>query len=415
MKRLLAVLCAFLIGAPAYAGPPAIPPSAPFSNANATPCVYNWTPASLPKWRKALANQQNGLGTAGAARILFLGDSLAKGIGAGTDGAGLVNGLLYSRSANVAKKLSGVGITTKQSSFLGQGGTIFSAATIKTFNPYLTFTTADWSVAVANGIPGGGWFQESSSATSSLVFSPPEAWDTAIIYYSTNNTGLATFSATINDGTTPTSINTNVAVSFGATTITANTGAGVHTLSIARTSGGALYFNGALLYDSTNRGTVQVINAGASGSYSADFLSTAQSGNPYNIYNAIPTLAPSLTEFILGGNDANTGVSVATFTANMQTIITKLLATGDVILHVESPFQTTTGGSAQISLATQQAYNAAIIGLGYANGIPVVDDTCRLTSWPVSNAAGEQYDSLHLNNIGYGDVADVDYRVLVTP
>ena len=130
----------------------------------------------------------------------------------------------------------------------------------------------------------------------------------------------------------------------------------------------------------------------------------------WNTANALATLVPDLVVIQLGTNDLNTGVSVATYTANMQDIITKAQAAGaDVVLEVAT--NANAGGYGSDS--EREAYRQALIALGTFNGCMVVDHAARFGTWAQANALGLMRDSPHETEAGYADQAQALVNALV--
>lgn len=356
----------------------------------ATSGAYNFNPAYLPKWRKALAQVRAGTGRA---KVAMVGDSTTAGWGAGTGANGTDGARVKSAPYRLAEILARRGLNAKSNSFWGDANLGYTP--YQAYDPRVVIG-ASWSRGGATTVAPGGWLlRANTGVTTTTSFTPSDEVDTFDIYYVVN-TGNGTFTANIDGGATLATVDTSVGTpGIYKTTITATKGA--HTVNVQRTAGGAFYVVGIDAYDSTAR-DVAIWNLGAASWASADW---AVSTNAWNPAPGLTGIAPDLTLINLGINDwKDTPVSVSTYTTNLQTLITAAKAAGDVVLV--APFPSST---ARASVAQQAPFIDAIVSLGETNSCPVLSLTHRFTSWADANTVGYTYDALHPNALGYADVA----------
>ena len=118
---------------------------------------------------------------------------------------------------------------------------------------------------------------------------------------------------------------------------------------------------------------------------------------------SIATAAPHLTDIMLGTNDypAPTKTPIATFTANIQALITAAKASGDVRLLTPMPSSTSFA-----HLSDQADVMNALIGLASTNSIPLINLTTRFVDYTTLAANGfAAGDGVHPNNAGRTDIA----------
>src|SRR5690606_17658055 len=130
--------------------------------------------------------------------------------------------------------------------------------------------------------------------------------------------------------------------------------------------------------------------ASAHGFKADDFMPMSASYTPGN---RIASIAPHLTIIELGLNEYNTDTATATFKTNMQTLITRGLLTGDVMLVVSNP----PDDSVKQDWAS---YQAVMHELATENRIPIIDVTQRLVSYANATALGLVTNGLHPNRPG---------------
>lgn len=363
------------------------------------------TSQSLARWRKALANVRTGQGRA---KVACVGDSTTTGWGAGTSTNGLAGARAKSFPTYLASVLAGMGLPTNTNSIWGTanldngqtiGVLLYGDYDTRVVYPS-TFTSPSASPLVDS--LGGRLFRCASPNTSSLVFTPTGSIDTVNVHY-VKNSGNGTFTINFDGGATAATVDSNAAGALAAQNLTI--AAGAHDVRVQRSVGGTVFVVGIEAYLSTAP-AIDIWNMGAPGWKAGDW---AYSVNAWSPANAIQYANPDLTFINLGINDwKDTPTDIATYTTNMQTVITAAKSGGgSCILVVPFPSQTT-----RASVAQQASFVQAIYSLASANGCGVVDMTSRFASWDAANALGFAYNDLHPNSYGYADMAAAFARVL---
>lgn len=357
---------------------------------NAIPGVYNLKSSNTVKWRAALARAATG---GARATINCVGDSTTWGQGSGGSASTGVKAAAYPAAlASIIGQETG--FASQAQSWWGEGSTL---ATLPVSDPRVAFTGATARESLAS--VGGGMILLSAAGT--LAFTPSANVDTFDIWY-VKGTGNGTFSYSV-DGGSATNVNSNTTGGPSKVTVSAGS-SGSHTCTLTWVSGNC-HIIGMEGYLSTDK--VSVRNMGRASWTADDWDSTTASYSPLN---ALVSIAADLYIIDLGINDGKNGVSVADFSARMQTIITATKAVGDVALCVPAP-----SDSAIRSAAVQAEYAAAIYGLAQTNDLPLVDKDYRLISYTSGNAAGFYYDQTHLTGMGYRDVAMLTAKAIATP
>jgi len=356
--------------------------------------VYFRKPANLRRWQAALAKQRAGTYRP---RVAFIGDSKDYGYGAGTSSGNTWSDGAEPRSkiAHVVRLLNASGIPASRQSTFGTGGSA-TVAIKQAYDARLSEMSA-WGGGPISF--GGPMWQLSSTAAGGQrgTFTPEGSVDSFDVFWRIS-AGLAPIKVTI-DGTA-TVVDTLVtagAAGFGKKTISAGS-LGAHTINLYRDVAPAPHLIGIIARNSTVP-AIDILNGGVPGVTALFHTST---NGTWATANALATLACDLVIIQLGSNDLNTGVSVETYTANMQDIVTKAKVAGaDVVLEV--PTFGNAGGYG--TDAQREIFRQALIGLGATNGCIVVDHAARFGTWAQANALGLMKDAIHETEPGYADEA----------
>jgi len=167
---------------------------------------------------------------------------------------------------------------------------------------------------------------------------------------------------------------------------------GIHQINLVPNNDAQMFFGGIVAYDSTVP-AIDVIQTAVYGAVSSTFIPNT------NIYDQIPTLkfiAPDLTIIDLTINDSNSGTALATYQANLQTIITAAKVSGDVLLMVGPPSNTV-----QATNGTLDTYIAVLNTLGSNNRCSLVDLKAQWVSYANIQATFPYLDTLHPMTAGY--------------
>ncbi len=299
---------------------------------------------SLPHWSAALSAAR--LGTANA-RILCIGDSTTWGYLIGGPVPNSYPAQLATMAASTGNpSVSGLSVPDGSDSrwVIGAGWSSASEGAANTKSFYNT---------------GGG---------GALTFTTTVLSDSFYVYYlggagvGYNPSGSFTAQAT---GGSQVSVPYNASLSGGIyrALVTAASASATNSVSITVAAGNTAIIVGVEPFLST-KNQILVGNAGAVGTTTQNWDSTQPGGS----FSFISGTTPDLIIISLGINDAGSSVSVATYTANMQAIVTAAQATGaDVILSTMPPSQGTP------YTTYEPGYVTAIKSLATSNGLQVID------------------------------------------
>jgi lysophospholipase L1-like esterase len=350
-------------------------------------------PGRIPKWRRALGNVAAGVSNA---KVCIIGDSQVAGWGA--SGNVFVNARVAGWPAKMTQILRSCGLNASDASWMGDQNTFQQSTSLATYDPRITIGTG-W-VSGTGGLTFGA-YALTGSGSGVVSFSPTQTFDTIEVYWA-GYPGHGTFSIGVDGGAGLASVSTDVAASVVKTVVTCSRG--THTVDVARTGGGVVSLIGMRVYDSTVK-EISIIQGGWSGAASASWNDAAQ---PFSPKPVLQYIAPDLTIIALCGNDWHGSVAQATFSANIQALITAAQVSGDVILMTD----TNTNPATTKSYALQQPYLDTLCSLAASNGVPFVDIAYRWKSFEAANAAGWMSDQNHPSAAGYLEIAKLAASVV---
>ena len=360
--------------------------------------LYNISAITLPHWRAAVARVRSGTGRG---RLVVISDSTSTGAGAGSGGSTNTNNA-YSKSwVTQLSKLLSVYVPTNDNSFLGDQNIVGSGqqTNYNTYDPRVT-VGGGWSVATGIGGLGANFY--SCGSTGTVSFTPSGSIDSVTVWY-TLSPGLGSFTNNFDGGSSVGTINQNGTAGYTSTTYTAT--AGTHTFNMVWSSG-TLYLSGALAYLSTTP-AIDFYHSGWFSAFAAQFNNASTAYAPLS---ALPIVAPDLTIICLTINDSNASIPISTYTANIQAIITAAKLTGDCLLMVGAP-----SNSTQATNGTLATYVTALKGLAVLNNCGLIDISARWVSYAVTNPLMPYSDTLHPGAMGYQDIAQAVCQVLSAP
>lgn len=341
----------------------------------------NLDPSLLPNWRFAMSQVKKG---AANCRILVIGDSETIGVNA----AGAATPPNW--TAALAAALLDAKIPTNNNGFFGDSTGVGNLGVRSGTDPRIAI--GSWTSA-SPFTTGGAIFNATTTGTP-FVYTPGIPIDTFNVFYNTG-TGLGSWTITPT-GASATAINSNGTSLMNIATVTSPTVSPTNTVSLNFVSGGTVFMEGLEAYNS-KQASVNIMNAGWWGSNSTQWIA---SGAVFNPLATVGTIAAPLVIIRAGANDwkpsGSGGTSIATFTANIQQLISKAKATGDVVLAIDAP-------NTSVTQVIQEQYVQVLYSLAESNSIPLVDDFNRWISFAVSNAAGFYSDAVHPNGNGYLD------------
>lgn len=346
-------------------------------------------PASLRRTTAKLAQATAGQGSA---VIVGIGDSIMRGTksGDGTGGSDATQG--YRGVLNqLAALMTGSTLTVNAESVFGYGGYEQAFAT---YDNRITVTGA-FNQGAGGGIQSGGGQIFKAGSAGTWTYAPVQSVNTMDIYYLRNGSSF-TYSV---DGAAAVTVNPGSAANaITKTTISLGT-SGAHSVVVSWVSG-TVYLLGANAYNNTGN-RVDLLNFGWHGSKTQQWVDGAATPQAWTYDNLISAVNANLVIFALGGtNDLAAGASVATYTANLATLVGKIKALSsppDILLMTAPPRADVAGYEASI-----KNYAAAMTAYGAANNIPVYDRG----SW-YGDAAGAQTlgllssDAIHPLRAGY--------------
>lgn len=285
---------------------------------------------------------------------------------------------------------------------------LYSAGTVNYYDTRVNLGGAGgapgWTVSSNQIFPGGGLLQDAQGAI--VAFTPTGSVDTfEIVYY---NAQPSTLSLAVDNGTS--------AIASGPTSVTISAGSGWGKATLKTTTVGSHYAQmggpdnnnrtlallGVTAYDSTTKAFDIIVDA----ALGAKLGDQAASGSGWENLDHIGFVAPDLTIINLGINDMLQGVSTATYTANLQTIITAAQASGDVLLVFPHCFN-----PSNVPDATQATYAAAAKALAANLGIAFLNLREALGSYAAISA--NLVDGTHGNATFYGFVAAAQKAAVV--
>ena len=352
----------------------------------------------LRKWRKALSGTLTGQANA---KLLMVGDSTTAGLYAPSTPS-------YTNTpSNVMSRILNKSLVQTNTNSVHGDST--------RNNPVAGFTTFDSRVGAVGFAAwnqtgfhtGGGNAFGNATTTTSLVFTPVEAFDTIDIYSIDNTGGYGQWTVNVDGGATLATVDNNGARAIRKTTVSC--ALATHAINIQRNGvGGQVFIIGICCRNSAVK-TVDIYNIGQGGAITADWATV--SGGVGEL-SSITAYAPDLTIIDLSINDRRLGLYTSTFDTNLQTIVTTAKATGDVILCTPAP--SSLGYSAYTTESNIANFNAAIYAVAKANNCLVFDKQALLVSYAQAAAEGLYNDTLHPNAAGYGFIGQQMASLLLT-
>ena len=346
---------------------------------NRSAWLYTPTKTCFQKWNIARARAMGG-GT--YARVNTYGDSI-------TDG---YLGTPQDWQAAYTKRLSEQFATD-----YGAAGEGLVWLTGAGFDSRLVFTGSGWQVLSGFG-PFGNWAMKTNVNNDT----PGVQCDSYTIYY-IGNSGSSQFAWSV-DGGSETIVSTVQATqAYYSTTVSAGT-LGSHTLKIRNNAADNLY----IVAVEANVGTsgVRVTRTGKGGAQASSLVASSSGAADDPLHAAFNMIPPDLSIIWFGHNEYLNSTSVATFTTNMQTLITSGQTSGDVLLV------TSVANSDTSRNPSQALYDQAVYQLADKNNCAVLDLRDKWGDWATANAAGLMGDVTHPDNAGYTDIGNAVYAAI---
>lgn len=351
--------------------------------------IYNLTPPTLTKYRKARAAYLSG---SARLKIACIGDSTTAGMGSNGSLFGSARIKSYPNYLAAALQAKDTRLITNLASRIGSQN-----VSDATYDPRLVLGSG-WGNVIA--CPGGDTFTNNST-TNALAFSPGAAVDTVDVYYIVAGAG-GSFTIDIG-GATLATISQSGAAALGKTTVALGS-LTTPTINAKRVSG-TVWIIGFDAYNSAVP-DVAIWNLGVSSKKVADL---ANATDPYGPLNGTKSMAPHLIILDIGINDWLAPTSLSAFAASYLTLATQYQTVADVIVKIPIP-----SIASSVSVATQLTYIAAMKSVATTLNLPVIDMTQRFVSQATADAAGYYFDTIHGNALNYADQADIIATVLTS-
>jgi hypothetical protein len=354
--------------------------------------AFNLKRSNTRKFAAAYADSRNG---GAPCKVLIGGDSTTAGATCGTS-LTYANARVNTYPSKLSTSLSSIGIAARNDGFFGDQ--YVTGVTYPVYDPTVTIG-AGWAVANFNGDTlGGQMIVGSNGGAGQLVFSPPQAWDRAVISYVRTNTGASNVNVyvggALNSSFNGANSNALINVTVAAASLS------VQTLALGGVVSGAngVPIAGVYFYNSADPGIVfmQMGMHGKTMSYLADFYG---SNFPWNNANAIDTHQPHLTVINMSINDSNGGTALTTYSQKLEIAVNRALLYGDVILCVGAPSSTT-----QATDGTLDKYIAVLKASAIAHDIPLISIKDLFGSYAASSSL--YGDALHPKRTGQHLIGD---------
>lgn len=321
------------------------------------------------------------------ARIMHLGDSTT--MGAGSNGAIYANARVKSYPSQLAALYAADGIQASVASLIGDNATN-SLDALVSYDPRLVFAGISLFAEPAYNTLGGANLFNTNAAAGAIRVDFAEAFDSVDIYHFFPGAGP--------DGRITVSFDGG-ATSSGPFVSGSSDGPGLGKITVPAPSlavrsvligfpAGQTYIL-AVLARSSAPG-IDILNAGRSGALSSNLI---VSTDPFSSLPMAKTVGADLFVVQIGTNDANTGAAPADYQARLQTLVSGLKASGDVLLVSPYPSKV-----AQIPLDRQQQFAAAVSAVGAASGVATLN---LLENFGGPPPDAEMFDVLHPNAAGY--------------
>lgn len=353
------------------------------------PYVSGVTEANTRKWRRMLARVQNGIGRG---RVLMIGDSTTMGAGAGTSTVGCGGAYAKSYPRLLAARLTAKGCRASHKSMLGDQRTTAGVPIAYTvYDPRADLGTG-WAPGLSGTLGGTGFaFSGAVAGTLSLT-------DTITNFevYHAQSISSGTMTVSVDSGGSLGTLSSTGGAVVVKTAFSAGA-SGSHAIKLNAAGNGNMFVSGIIAWDATNT-EIDVLQGAYFGATSAAFTPNSVAWDALKMAAAY---TPDVSIVQLGINDCRTGVSIATFTNNITTIVTALIAAGsDVILMDFLPDSTK-------NYTSQKPYIDAIKAVAASKGVPFASVSSRFgNDFSVGNSIGLYFDSVHLKDVGYAMEAD---------
>lgn len=352
---------------------------------------------ALPKFRKALGDA---LSNVSNCKISFIGDSTWA----------LNTHLLqkYNKSIPyyVGSFLESKGFSVNKNVIMSDP-TRLGGVFLTSYDSRWVTAGTQWAVAGTFGTFGGVALSNATTTeTLSINLIGQADFDSYEIFY-TRNAGYATFTTNVDGGATLATIDSNGARNIVSTVV--NCALGQHTININRTgAGGQCFILAVVCRNSTINKNVEIYNGGLGSATSADILGSV---GDFTYLGFAGYVQPHLTFINIGTNDRRLGNYTSAFDANLDTVIKRMLLSGDVVVCV--PAASSIGATAFTTTVNQNLFNSATEKVAAANNVPVYSIVSRFGSYEYASPLGFYADVLHFTPSAMVSVASDICSVLI--
>ena len=349
------------------------------------------------RWWDGLRAVQAGTGKA---TIMWVGDSVGTGSGAGTGGSNT-----NARVSNIFSQIKGLfvaaGFPCQDDSFYGTSG-YATLADITDYDPRLTFSGVGWAID-STGVISSRNFRNNNVDTTSLInFQTVGSVDTVEI--ATLRNGAGSIDILIDD-VLNTTITPSASLAVNRTVISGLSLA-PHKISFRRASGDVRVL-GAKAY-SASRACIEFVNISASGAQMTSYGSTT---NPYSPGFAITGQNADLALCNLGINDAKAAVTNDVYSVACRQVATaQLAAGGDMLFLGPNRFDT-----ALVAGNIQENFEATMKGIAAGGNCDFLSMSAVLGLFATANSNGDMADQTHPNSQGAGKLAAAIYNRIKLP
>ncbi|MEH3102730.1 MAG: GDSL-type esterase/lipase family protein [Sphingomonas phyllosphaerae] len=342
------------------------------------PAVEAASATALLGWAAARGRLRSGL--ADVARIAFVGDSKTMGAGAGSGTNFTAGAFARSRPARVAALLATAGLPVRTDTFFGCAG-MGNIADLLAYDPRRS-GFLNWNGG--NNSLGGATM--STGNTNPAQFQPSGVVDRCSVFIR-NGSDRPAF--TVTKGNESITLTPSGASGGFARLEVSFTTRDAAPIVVARGgTTGNLQLVGMVAWDSSRPG-IEIANLGVFGAVTGFYTDTTFAYSPAA---ALATYAPHLTIVNLGTNDSAQGLPMATWLANIRTIVQQVRSSGSVILTWPA-----VGGvsPAAGNDANRSLWRAALRIFAFENGCLFIDEEALLGGRAAALASGAFADSLH--------------------
>ncbi|WP_248831037.1 SGNH/GDSL hydrolase family protein [Frankia sp. Mgl5] len=275
---------------------------------------------------------------------------------------------------------------------------------------YIPAVDTGWTFTGTQSLTVAGMGLQSRSLSAGATMARTINPCTAVTVLFAQGPGSGTFTVQV-DALTPVTVTPNTGGAAGrhdGTYTSPSVAVGSHTVTIAATN--ACVINGIYFHNGDEASGIQVYNGGRSGAVTSDFAGTATN------QQRIGQLAPGLVVLAFGANEFQAQTNPAAFQADLEGLIAGIKAA----CAIDPGFEIWAQHQRLDVIAPTYPWSQYVAAMAaVADG----DGTCRFVDigqpFPVSMATDvwsvRNADTVHLNDRGHAELADLAIEALTTP